>query len=538
MIPTINIYSIPPIISASMFLLLGVFVFLKNKKTYSNILFVLLCFLTVWWQGSWFFLFNINDPEWADFLVRLGYVGITLIPVIFFHFILSFLKKRRTLDKIFLFLFYPISFLLVASLFFSNYFIAGFYEYFWGFYPNAGPFHILYLFILFVVFFRIIYLLLDNLFKEKTKYSEHEKHQLNYFLLGITFYTLASFDFLANYGVGIYPFGFVFILTFLSIIAYAIIKYKLFNVRIVVTEILVASFSVLLFVNVFLASSLFGYTWRTFIFLVFLVLGGMLIKSVLREIRAYEEIEEYAEQLKTANIKLKQLNRQKNEFMSFAAHQLKSPLTSVKGFTNLLLDESFGKVPPKIKDIVEKMHSATNSMVDLVEDYLNISRIDQGKMSYHYSSFDLYQLARSVTEELKSSAYKKNQKVEVRSDRSKRYMVKADQGKIKQVIGNFVDNAIKYTQEGGKITVYVSKIKSRKVIRVAIKDNGSGIEKDNIEEIFKRYSRADNTKKAVGSGLGLYIARQMVEDQKGSAWAESKGLGKGSTFFVELPEKK
>ncbi len=333
--------------------------------------------------------------------------------------------------------------------------------------------------------------------------------------------------------------GQVFTVFMVGFTVYGILRYNLFKIKLALSEFLVVSFAALLLINIFLFShTLQGYVWTIFLFLVFLVLGVILIRSVLKEIEAYEEIEGYVKELRKVNSRLKQLNKQKNEFMSFAAHQLKSPLTSVKGFTSLLLNGSLGPVPVKIKDVIEKMHSATDSMADSVEDYLNISRIEQGKMSYDYSCFDLYTLAKSVAGELRSNAYNKNQKITVRSDKSSDYMVEADQGKVKQVIGNFLDNAIKYTQEGGKIFIYLNKVKNKRRVRVAIKDNGTGIEENELEDIFKRYTRTDNTKKITGSGLGLYIARQMIEDQKGSVWAESEGLGKGSTFFIELPKYK
>jgi len=289
----------------------------------------------------------------------------------------------------------------------------------------------------------------------------------------------------------------------------------------------------LLLLNIFTSSHVVGYIWKTFLFLLFLLLGGAFVRSVLKEIETYDQVKKYAEQLKKANARLKQLNKHKTEFMSFAAHQLRSPLTSVKAFASLILQGSLGKPSKKVEAVTQKIHDASDAMAESVEDYLNITRIEQGRMDYNMKELDAHDLAQGVVEELRANAYNKDLKLELSSDKYKKYSVQADRSKLRQIIGNFVDNAIKYTQEG-EVKVRVEKKDGK--VRILVSDTGMGMSEETIKKLFQRYSRADDTQGISGTGLGLYIARKMIEAQHGKVWAESPGEGRGSTFYIELPE--
>ncbi|MEI6288472.1 MAG: ATP-binding protein [bacterium] len=228
-----SIFSIPPLISSMLFLLLGVFVFLKNKKSVVNATFSLICLSTVWWQFTWFILFNTKDEFLASILVRVGYMGIILIPITFFHFFITFLDKNYRLDKYLLYFSYLFGLLFEISLWTSNYFISGYYKFFWGFYPKASILHPVYLLVLTIISLRILYLLLYSL-KQKDKLSPYKYYQIKYFFIALIFYIFSASDFIVNYGVEIYPVGFIFIIVFLSIVGYSIIKYRLMDVRIII----------------------------------------------------------------------------------------------------------------------------------------------------------------------------------------------------------------------------------------------------------------------------------------------------------------
>ncbi len=231
-----SIASIPPLISAIAFLLLGGFILSRNTKSAANRSFFLICLSTVWWQFSWFILFNITDLFWINILVRIGYLGIILIPVTFFHFFINFLEIKSKGERRLLYVFYFLTILFQLSLFLTNYFVVGSYDYSFGHYPKVGLLHLGWLALLGVIFCRVIYLAIVAM-RHKREIGPYKYYQIKYLSLALVFYAFASVDFLANYGVEMYPFGFVFILIFLGIVGYAIFRYRLMDIRIIAQKI-------------------------------------------------------------------------------------------------------------------------------------------------------------------------------------------------------------------------------------------------------------------------------------------------------------
>lgn len=231
-----SIASIPPLISAVAFLLLGGFILSRNLKSAANKSFFLVCLCTVWWQFSWFILFNITDLFWINILVRVGYLGIILIPVTFFHFFINFLEIKSKAERRLLYLFYFLAVLFQLSLFLSDYFVAGSYTYSFGHYPKVGLLHLGWLTLLGVIFCRLIYLAIVAM-KNKREIGPYKYYQIKYLALALVFYAFASVDFLANYGIEMYPFGFIFIIIFLGIVGYAIFRYRLMDIRIIAQKI-------------------------------------------------------------------------------------------------------------------------------------------------------------------------------------------------------------------------------------------------------------------------------------------------------------
>jgi signal transduction histidine kinase len=173
----------------------------------------------------------------------------------------------------------------------------------------------------------------------------------------------------------------------------------------------------------------------------------------------------------------------------------------------------------------------------IVNDFLDISRIEQGRMKYELSVFDLREVARQVLTELKPNIENAGLTCSCNTEHTDPVMVYADVGKVRQVIGNLVDNSIKYTPSGS-ITIEVSE--ANNMARLKISDTGIGISAEDIAKLFNKFTRARDANKTnvVGTGLGLYIAKQMIEAQNGRVWIESEGVGKGSSSIIELPLNK
>jgi signal transduction histidine kinase len=365
------------------------------------------------------------------------------------------------------------------------------------------------------------------------------------------FFSLFLADLLINkniwqnaYNVEIYGlFGMPILLMFLG---YLIIRYKAFDIKVFSAQALVVALIVLIasefvFVTSFVNQILVGVT------LFFACIGGYLIvKSVKRQIEAKEKIEKLAIELDAKNVRLLELDKQKTEFISFATHQLRSPLTAMKGNVSLALEGDYGPVSAPVKEVMQTIFTSIKTMINIVEDYLNVSRIELGTMKYTLNDMDFKDLVQEVANEQKPNIEAKNLKWSVTFDATQTYKIKADPDKFKQVLMNTVDNSIKYTPEGS-IALSLEKMVAKdgpnagkSVVRFKVADTGVGIRADVIPKLFQKFSRAPKASEANihGTGLGLFIAKEIMIAHGGRVWAESAGEGKGSQFYVEVPEVK
>jgi len=371
--------------------------------------------------------------------------------------------------------------------------------------------------------------------------QREQKLQIIYLLIGYAI--SANIAFVTNLLLPWFGFfelnwlGQISTVTMVAFATIAILKHQLFNIKVIVTELFVFALWLFIFIRMLLQDSFQDQAIDVVLLIVSIILGILLIRGVLKEVNTREQLEKLTHDLEKANIRLKELDQLKSEFVSIASHQLRSPLTSIKGYASMLLEGSYGKFPEKAKEALSRIFKSTNLMADSIEDFLNVSRIEQGRMKYNKTNFDAAKLAETVVEELGLVASKKNLTLSFEADVAELFMINADLGKIKQVFSNLIDNSIKYTTTGS-VTVSVSK--RADMIQFKVSDTGVGISKKTLERLFDKFVRARNAHKinVSGTGLGLYVAKQMIEAHGGKIWAESDGEGKGSTFFVELKVSK
>jgi signal transduction histidine kinase len=327
----------------------------------------------------------------------------------------------------------------------------------------------------------------------------------------------------------------LFILPIFVGAAYSILRHHLFRVNVVATEILTFVILLASFAGVLIAESFLAVLLGLFVTLFILVFGILLVRSVLREVEQREKLEQLTKELEAANSRLRELDRLKSEFLSFASHQVRSPMSVVKGYATLIFDGSYGEVSEKVKETAKKIKDAADRLIELVNNLLDLRRIEEGKMQYTFEAVDLSRLVSDVVAEFRQLAEGKHLSLSLETSPDVPN-VRADSQKLRQVIQNFIDNAVKYTDEGWiKVAVNPGDSEKKTVI-VSVCDSGRGISAELLPHLFQQFSRDVKVAKHLqGTGLGLYIAKQVVNAHQGSVWAESKGEGKGSCFYLRLP---
>ncbi len=394
--------------------------------------------------------------------------------------------------------------------------------------------------------FAIFYLLgsvLISLFmalKKLRKSKLIEKLQIKFVVIGISSSLLSGLFISAILPILGYPqlvsIGPLSAISFIIFTFYAIAKYYLFDIKIILTQIFVGVVGLILFAQAFVAPTFLEKALGFSIFALFAFFGYLLMRSVNREIKRREEVEKLSKKLAEANIQLKKLDQAKSEFLSIASHQLYTPLTAIRGYLSMILEGDYGKVPRKQREVIGIVMESGNRLVELIKNLLDISRIESGRMRYKFEPTDLPKMVQDIVREQKPNALAKKLALTYYPPKEAVPLITVDRERIRQVFMNLVDNAIKYTDEG-KVDVFLQKIGDH--LQFMVQDTGIGIDKEAMPALFKKFSRADGTwtMNVQGTGLGLYVAKQLVEEHGGTIWAESKGKGRGSTFIVRLPIK-
>jgi signal transduction histidine kinase len=249
-----------------------------------------------------------------------------------------------------------------------------------------------------------------------------------------------------------------------------------------------------------------------------------------------QRINDATNKLRRTNNKLKALDETKDDFISMASHQLRTPLTSIKGYLSMMSEGDAGKLTKTQKEMVNQAYISSQRMVYLVADMLNVSRLRTGKFSIQTSSANLADLVEQELSQLKEIAAARHLSL-VYSKPNNFPDLMLDETKLRQVVMNFADNAIYYTPPGGKIEVKV--VEKPSVIEFSVKDDGIGVPNSEKHHLFTKFYRANNARQARpdGTGLGLYMAKKVIIAQGGSLIFESTE-GKGSTFGFVINKPK
>ncbi|MEA3344108.1 MAG: HAMP domain-containing sensor histidine kinase, partial [Patescibacteria group bacterium] len=257
-------------------------------------------------------------------------------------------------------------------------------------------------------------------------------------------------------------------------------------------------------------------------------------------------VKEAYEVEKNAHSELKRLDEAKTQFIMATQHHLRTPLTSMIGYLDLIFGGIYGKVPSELRKTLKKFEISTSRLIKVVNELLDISQFQLGKkIVILKDGIDIEPILKEIMEELEVETKTKKIYLKLVKPRKTLPLVKADPEKLKVAITNIIDNGVKYTEKGGvtiELKHQTSNVKSgvqlKTKLQIIVKDTGMGIANKDLKTLFSRtFERGEKAKQVytTGRGIGLYITYQIIKAHNGKIWAESEGRNKGTSFYIELP---
>ncbi len=242
----------------------------------------------------------------------------------------------------------------------------------------------------------------------------------------------------------------------------------------------------------------------------------------------------YKEQSATV-AQLRELDRLKSSFLANMSHELRTPLNSILGFADVMLEELDGPLTPYMDNDLRLIQKNGQHLLHLINDVLDMAKIESGKLNLIIEKFNLHEIMEDVNSITSSLAHEKDISLHIDEDSDHEVEISADRNRLRQVMINLVNNAMKFTEKG-KINIHITREENN--VLISVKDTGIGIHPSQLETVFQEFTQVDSstTRKAGGTGLGLPISRRLIEMHGGRLWAESTGIeGEGTTFYVFLP---
>lgn len=382
------------------------------------------------------------------------------------------------------------------------------------------------------LFLNSYILILKRFFTTKRKV---EKSQLRFFVIGISlsfwiglftnliYPAIFGSSDLSKFG----PLGMVFVGIFTT---YAIFKHHLFNIKIILSEVLLGVMGIVLFIYIFLSRSVTETIVSIIFFIIFISLGVNLLRELLNGIKREKE-------LNISNRKLVETIESKDLFLRMTSHQLRTPLTSLNGFLSLILEQWQGKYKMNeyIKDDIVKVYINTQRLVELVNDVLALNAIKAGRFGIMIRpNIDIKEEITYLIQDTKYIIDHFNTKVMLKTI-GENFVADIDNIRMKSVFQNLISNAIYY----GKDKIWITLIDEGDRIKIRFRDNGKGIETNIKDKIFDSGFRVcgDNDRNPNGSGFGLYISKTIVNMHHGTLKLKNSGTDKGALFEIKLPKK-
>jgi signal transduction histidine kinase len=499
-------------------LVLAVIVFLRNRASITSRSFFFFAFITTLWGISNYFLYRFEDPANALLALRFHIFLSIWHAYAFFQLAYVFPSEKKELPVWHRYVLLPLAFfsstLLLIPFVFNK--VSNLIPTDEVINPEKSQGVIM------AAIVTVAFLSggISALFRRIaiTKGDERRQVMLMFTGMSLTAGLLLLFSFIIPIGFKNFdfvPYGALFIFPVIVFTAYAIYIVELFHVKNIFAGMFTFFLAVVSLIELVIAETIEQLLLRVAVFLLTIIIGVQLVKN-------------------TFEIEL--ANEQKSELMSFATHEIRTPITVMRGYATMLLDGDKGDISPPVKDLLQKIMIAGNDVTNLLTEYLDKSKIELDQLEYIPTSFDAKLVVNEVLAIFAIHADQKGLTLTKAVSSTKKYTVHVDRAKLREILTNVLDNAIKYTPKGS-IEVSIKSISGYVTIKVS--DTGVGIEKDVMPSLFKEFSRADLQKvNILGSGIGLYLAKKFAEAQDGKIWAESEGKDKGAQFYIQFPEMK
>ncbi|MCF7843427.1 hypothetical protein K9M47_00850 [Candidatus Gracilibacteria bacterium] len=519
--------------------LLGFIVYISNVKSITSISFLIFCTVTMLWSFFNYISYQTSDPEsylilWKT-VIFLGFWH----SFSFFNFLYVFPRGKVVFPSWYKYLLFPYIVVLSFWAFAGDLVFSGVLINNGSLTPIVERGIILFTLTVCLLIISSFVFLIRRIVISK----DVDKKPYVIILVGalLTFVLLFTFNLIlpALFEITRFiPLGAVTILPFSVFTTYAIFKHKTFKVKNIGSTLMAFFLCTATFVEVIFAETPGQLILRVGIFLFVLLISIEFVKNIFI-------LEHLTEKLEDANVKLQALDKLKSEFISLASHQLRSPLTVIKGYASTLTDGVVGDLTDKQKEVAQHIYVSAQGLANVVEDFLNVTKIEQGGMKYEFAYTDIRTIVNDLASDMRIPAELK--KLDFQTDINEgTFMVNADATKMKQVFLNLIDNSIKYTKDGF-VKVWLHSVNDDKgesadskpglkYMKFGVSDSGIGVSEETKAKLFQKFSRGEGAvMNGGGSGLGLYLAEEIVEAHGGKIVIDSEGLGKGATFSVTLP---
>lgn len=327
-------------------------------------------------------------------------------------------------------------------------------------------------------------------------------------------------------------------MVYAPVVAYAILKHKLFNVKGLLKELLVLIVVFLVLLDTLLARSWTEVAYRGLLSLVIVILAILMIRMLRAEDRQKRELQRLTKELVDANKKLEKRDQMRGEFISIASHQLRTPVSVMKGYLSLMLDGTYGRIPAKITDRLKQMYEMNERLVLLINNMLNMARIEKNRIDFGFKDVRIDEVAAGVVAEMAYKAEQKGLELKLKPFDDDMPKVISDEEKIREILINLIDNSIKYTQSG-LIEISFGLDRRHRLVIVYIRDTGAGMTEEDATKVFEKFYRIHNPNvpKESGTGLGLFIVTRFLKGMGGKIWIEKTAPGAGTTFAFQIPFK-